>query len=333
MIRNLRELKGYSVLGLDDAELGEIVDFYFDDDAWTVRYLVIDTGEWLHGRRVLLAPFALSGFSPEDEAVTVDLSRERIQNSPDIDVSLPLTVDREQELHRYYEWPLYWSTMEDEALGTGSLAAVPLADLAEEMRETDEKIARGDLEDVDFEEDSEDITPTPGGMRMEEEGKNVEEEDILMTESGPRLTDLGPHATSERVPSESLTEPAQHFVHSFDKFVGYAINARDGKVGKVDDLIVEDEGWGIIYLVVDTGGLLSGNKVLISPQWVDRLDWDASDVYVDLKKDTVEHSPRLESGVPLDREFETRIYDHYGKHPYWEDRGTDKGEITGDESR
>ena len=48
-----------------------------------------------------------------------------------------------------------------------------------------------------------------------------------------------------------------------------------GLIGEVDDLYFDDEDWAIRYLVVDTGGWLSGRKVLISPVAIGHPDWMA----------------------------------------------------------
>ena len=58
MLRSLKELQGYTI-SATDGDIGSVHDFYFDDQHWTVRYLVVDTGGWLSGRRVLVSPLAL----------------------------------------------------------------------------------------------------------------------------------------------------------------------------------------------------------------------------------------------------------------------------------
>lgn len=58
MLRRVKDLMGYRIEATDD-EIGSVQDFYFDDETWTIRYLVVDTGGWLPGRSVLIAPEAL----------------------------------------------------------------------------------------------------------------------------------------------------------------------------------------------------------------------------------------------------------------------------------
>jgi sporulation protein YlmC with PRC-barrel domain len=54
MLRRLRDLEHWTVLSSDGHDLGTIQDFYFDDERWTIRYVVVKTGRWLTGRTVLL---------------------------------------------------------------------------------------------------------------------------------------------------------------------------------------------------------------------------------------------------------------------------------------
>jgi hypothetical protein len=58
MFRSVNELKGYTIEATD-GDIGEVVQFYLDDEKWTIRYLVADTGGWLMVRRVLISPASL----------------------------------------------------------------------------------------------------------------------------------------------------------------------------------------------------------------------------------------------------------------------------------
>ena len=51
MLRKAKDLDGYK-LDARDGEIGKVKEFYFDDQSWTVRYLIADTGGWLSGRTV-----------------------------------------------------------------------------------------------------------------------------------------------------------------------------------------------------------------------------------------------------------------------------------------
>ncbi len=56
----LQNLQHYTI-GANDGEVGQVETVYFDDESWTVRYLVVDTGNWLSGRKVLISPRSHSG--------------------------------------------------------------------------------------------------------------------------------------------------------------------------------------------------------------------------------------------------------------------------------
>lgn len=108
MQRNISSLIGYS-LAAADGEIGKIEDFYFDDQSWTIRYLVVKTGGWLFGRKVLIAPQAIVSQQPWlDHTVPVNLTVEQVRNSPEIDADKPVSRQQEIELHQYYPWLNYW---------------------------------------------------------------------------------------------------------------------------------------------------------------------------------------------------------------------------------
>ena len=80
MLSKAKILKGYT-LGSLDGEIGQVKEFYFDDQHWTIRYLVADTGNWLTGRQVLISPYALVAVSQEEQHITIDLTKKQIEDS------------------------------------------------------------------------------------------------------------------------------------------------------------------------------------------------------------------------------------------------------------
>jgi uncharacterized protein YrrD len=107
MKHNVKRLIGYT-LGATDGEIGKVKDFYFDDETWTIRYLIVETGSWLSGRKVLISPEAVLTPADNEEAFPVNLTKEQIKNSPDIDTEKPVSRQQEMKLYEYYPWTSYW---------------------------------------------------------------------------------------------------------------------------------------------------------------------------------------------------------------------------------
>jgi uncharacterized protein YrrD len=107
MQRNVNNLIGYR-MGGTDGEIGKVEEFYFDDETWTIRYLIVLTGNWLANRKVLISPEALVRDSPAFRTFPVDLACEQIRNSPDIDTDKPVSRQQETALASYYPWQNYW---------------------------------------------------------------------------------------------------------------------------------------------------------------------------------------------------------------------------------
>ena len=106
-------------------------------------------------------------------------------------------------------------------------------------------------------------------------------------------------------------------LRSTREVIGYHIHARDGEIGHVDDFVVDDESWDVRYMVVDTRNWLPGKKVLVAPQWAASVDWAGRQVSVDLAKDAIENGPAFDPTLPVNREYEVRLYDYYGRPHYW----------------
>jgi stress response protein YsnF len=107
MLYNLSTLNGFG-LSASDGEIGSLEDFYFDDDAWVIRYLVVDTGRWLPGRSVLISPRLLGRVNRDNRRVEVRLTKEQIEKSPETDTHKPISRQYETELSDYYGYPYYW---------------------------------------------------------------------------------------------------------------------------------------------------------------------------------------------------------------------------------
>ena len=127
MLRNSSEIIGYTI-GASDGQLGKVTDFLFDDDTWLVRWLVIDTGSWLSGRKVLLPPSVLGHFSAIGDQFSVRLTKQQVKDSPGVDTDLPVSRQMETNTYDYYGWNPYWSSglyMGGYTWGAGNMTPVP----------------------------------------------------------------------------------------------------------------------------------------------------------------------------------------------------------------
>jgi uncharacterized protein YrrD len=131
MLYSTNDLHGFTIRATD-GDLGSVRTFYFDNATWVVRYLVVDTGNWLPGRRVLIAPECIGVSDPSQGVLSVSLTQEQIKHSPDIDTDKPVSRQQEMSLRQYYNWPAYW-TMRDPLVAEvltarpGGVSAIPPA--------------------------------------------------------------------------------------------------------------------------------------------------------------------------------------------------------------
>jgi hypothetical protein len=107
-LRSLGEVIGYRIEA-HDGELGHARDFLIEDGSWAIRYLVVDTGNWLPGRKVLVGTDWITDVSWSAQQVTLDLTRKQIEDSPAYDPAAPLQRADEERLHERIGRPGYWS--------------------------------------------------------------------------------------------------------------------------------------------------------------------------------------------------------------------------------
>ncbi len=245
MLIKTEALKGYALHCLD-GDIGKAKQFYFDDQHWTVRYLVADTGHWLTGRQVLLSPYALAAVKKDEKHIVVNLTQKQIEDSPALDSDKPVSLQFEEAYYGYYGWPMYWG-------GSDMWGSYPYI------------------------------------VRDRE-------------------------AWTSLVQKQKAWDPHLRSTHEVR---GYHIQATDGELGHVSDFIVDDETWAIRYLVIDTLNWWPGKKVLASPQWIERVSWDDSKVFVTLTRDEIKRSPEYTDWSLLTREFEDSLHQHYNRKGYW----------------
>jgi len=247
MLRSLNEMINYVLLATD-GEIGRCKDFLFDDEFWTVRYMVADTGKWLPGRKVLISPISLGEPDWLKRQFPVNLTKAQIEESPALDEHAPVSRLYEQMYFSYFEWPYYWSGP-----------------------------------------DRWGMTPIP-----------------------PSVPLVPPKAGEE-----AASDPEESHLRSVKEVKGYYIKGTDGEIGHVEDVIADHETWAVRYIVVDTRNWLPGRKVLVASEWIETVSWVQNTVTVDLTTQEIKEGPEYDPSQPVNREYEVRLYDFYGRPAYW----------------
>jgi uncharacterized protein YrrD len=208
MLLTTKDLDSYGI-SATDGEIGQILDFYFDDATWVIRYLVVDTGTWLPGRKVLISPIAITKSCSEEKLLMLSITKELVKNSPDVDVDKPVSQQHE-------------------------------------------------------------IT---------------------------HLND--PH------------------LRSCNEVKSYLIQATDGEIGHVSDILIDQETWAIRYMVVDTSTWWLGHQVIIAPQWIQDVSWSSNTVTVGHTRQEIKDAPIFSSAAKMNRKDEENIYTYYRRTGYW----------------
>ena len=106
---------------------------------------------------------------------------------------------------------------------------------------------------------------------------------------------------------------ARCHLRSHRELTGYRIGAIDGDIGQVDDFIVDDSGWQVRFVVVDTRRWLRGKRVLVSKDWIERARWRDQTLQLDLTIDELRGAPEFDPTAPVNIRAEERRYDFHGR--------------------
>ncbi len=242
-------LKGYDIEGTD-GRIGTVSDILFDDTTWKLRWLVVDTGGWLTGRKVLIHPSAIGRADPDRQELHVHLTKERISTSPDIAQDAPVTKQMQVGLYDYYGWDPMWG---GSYFGGGLLATPPLVS---------PRRAPGEL----------------GELQREGFGDELEGD---------------PH------------------LRSIAAVTGYHVHATDGDIGHVQDILIEESGWAIRYVIVDTKNWWPGQHVLVAPFAVKSVSWEDQKLNLNITKAQVKSSPPWDPLAQIDEAYQHNLHRHY----------------------
>lgn len=116
---------------------------------------------------------------------------------------------------------------------------------------------------------------------------------------------------------EDGPESGEHVLRSAHELTKYQVEAADDGIGHIDDVILDTEAWVVRYVVVDTRNWLPGKHVLLSPAWIREISWTDHRVRVDLEREKIKSAPEYDKDQPITREYEQKVYEHYGQEGYW----------------
>lgn len=108
-------------------------------------------------------------------------------------------------------------------------------------------------------------------------------------------------------------KPEHPNLRSSNEVGGYHIHAQDDQIGRVEDFLLEEGTWAIAYLEIATGTWLTGKKVLISPSWIQKVDWAKKQVTVNVTADLIKSAPEYDAAKGASSDYRAALHKHYGK--------------------
>jgi uncharacterized protein YrrD len=238
-----KELLGYPVRA-NDGDTGKLHDGYFDQQSWSIRYFVVDigdwvldTGRWIPGRKVIISRLAFRQPGRAVRLLFLTLLKEQVNRSPVADLE---RLNAYEATIRQLETP----PLSPERLGA-------------------------DLSSVDKPK----MFPTPSDKMVQAPlSGNRTNGAKKMTKGSPPLS-------------------------SIKAILGYHLQALDGGIGHVEDVLIDPETWMIHFVVIDTRNWLPGKKVIVAPSQIDLItstDSTVDVVYIDLPRETIENCPEFD---------------------------------------
>jgi hypothetical protein len=114
---------------------------------------------------------------------------------------------------------------------------------------------------------------------------------------------------------------ADSHLRSGKAVASYHVHATDGDIGRAREMLIDERAWTIRFIAIQTASWWFGHHVLVAPEWIERVSWTESALYVDLTRGQITGAPMYEPSAEFDREQEAGIYAHYGRRGYWTSAG------------
>ena len=269
-----KDIKSYSVYDYQNDKIGSVHDIIVDETG-RFRYLVIDTGFWIFGKKVLL-PIGRAKVDYNQERIYAEgFTKDQAENLPEYDDDMTIDYDYEERVRRTYRGVDYdpnstVRTGADRAYDSGAYTSGRNAQLYQ-------------------------MNQANHGNLIDREANFRRNSDRFNLTSGRNLYKI------------SDIDSDYHSIFGDDDLMSYSFYSdNNNKVGSVDNILVDREGH-FRYLVVDTGFWFLGKKVLL-PFGRARVDSSQKRVYADgLTKDQVERLPKYDSDMTVDADYEERV--------------------------
>lgn len=200
MLSNVAGLHNYTI-DATTGFVGEVRDFLFDDESWVIRYLMVETGEWLARRKVLISPHSAGEPNWDSGTIPVSISREQVGSSPSFNTAMPVSRQHEMRYLDHFGYPYYWAA---------------------------------------------------GRQNSRDEN--------------PRL-------------------------YSCESVARYTVRAADGEMGQVRGFLFDSGTWAIRQLVVNSSRSWLGRKILVAPEWIERVNWQTSTISFKLSRRELRSAP------------------------------------------
>lgn len=108
MLKDITDVTNYTAVA-EDGEVGRLEDILFDDGSFSIRYIVVHTGDWLTGRKILVPPNELGRPDWSRGQFPISLTRKQIEEGPTLDTDEPVSRQHEEQLQSHFGWQASWT--------------------------------------------------------------------------------------------------------------------------------------------------------------------------------------------------------------------------------
>lgn len=112
--------------------------------------------------------------------------------------------------------------------------------------------------------------------------------------------------------ADAIQDDGDPHLRSVHDLVGYHIAATDGEIGHLEDFLMDDDSWLLLFMLIDTKNWLPGERVLLPVRLIKDIDWFSHLINVEVSRDKVKSSPPYDPRMTANGPFNDQSHQYFG---------------------
>jgi hypothetical protein len=122
---------------------------------------------------------------------------------------------------------------------------------------------------------------------------------------------MAPTVAKEVEARQDMDREQEAHLRSFQEIKSYGLQATDGDIGELDDLLLDTASWRVTHIIVDTRKWWPGGQVVIDRALVTDISWGDAKIVVAMSREDVKNAPRFDKDQTITEPYMQQLSQYY----------------------